>query len=46
MQNGQLLARYVRYAPSDLLCCPSLPAVDVTFEVQNTPDAVLVPVSK
>jgi hypothetical protein len=47
MQNGRVLARYVRYAPTDPLCCPSLPAVDVTFEVQSTPDGpVLVPVSK
>jgi hypothetical protein len=47
MQNGQVFARYVRYAPADPLCCPSEPAVDVTFEVQSTPAGpVLVPVSK
>jgi hypothetical protein len=47
MQNGRVLAHYVRYAPTDPLCCPSLPGVDITFEVQSTPDGpVLVPVSK
>jgi hypothetical protein len=47
LQNGQILARYVRYAATDPLCCPSMPAVDVTFEVQSTPDGpVLVPISK
>lgn len=47
MQNGRVNARYVRYAPTDPLCCPSMGAVDVTFEVQSTQDGpVLVPVSK
>jgi hypothetical protein len=47
MQNGQVFARYVCYAPTDPLCCPSEPAVDVTFEVQSTADGpVLVPISK
>ncbi len=47
MQNGHINARYVRYAPTDPLCCPSMPAVDITFDVQSTPDGpVLVPVSK
>ena len=47
MQNGRINARYLRYAQTDPLCCPSMPAVDITFEVQSTPDGpVLVPVSK
>ena len=47
MQNGRVNARYVRYASTDPLCCPSMPAVDVTFEIQSTPDGpVLVPMSK
>jgi LppP/LprE lipoprotein len=47
IQSGRVSARYVRFAPTDPLCCPSLPAVDITFEVQSTPDGpVLVPVSK
>jgi hypothetical protein len=47
MQNGRVTARYVRYALTDPLCCPSMPAVDVTFEIQSTADGpVLVPVSK
>jgi LppP/LprE lipoprotein len=46
MQNGRINARYIRYAATDPLCCPSMPAVDITFEVQTTPDGpVLVPVS-
>ena len=46
LQNGRVMARYLRYAPTDPLCCPSLPAVDVTFEIQSTPQgAVLAPVS-
>jgi LppP/LprE lipoprotein len=46
IQNGRVSARYLRYAPTDPLCCPSQPAVDVTFEIQSTPDGpVLVPVS-
>ncbi|MBV9328457.1 MAG: LppP/LprE family lipoprotein [Chloroflexi bacterium] len=47
IQNGRVNARFVRYAATDPLCCPSMPAVEVTFEVQSTPDGpVLVPVSK
>ncbi len=46
IQNGRVNARYLRYAATDPLCCPSRPAVDVAFEVQTTPDGpVLVPVS-
>lgn len=46
MQNGRVYARYVRYAPTDPLCCPSLPAVDITFEVHSTPNGpVLTPMS-
>jgi hypothetical protein len=47
MQNGRVNARYIRYAAADPLCCPSLPAVDITFQVQSTPGGpVLVPESK
>ena len=35
-QNG-LTARYVRYASTDPLCCPSLGAVLVDFGVESTP---------
>lgn len=35
-QDG-LTARYVRYAPTDPLCCPSLGAVLVDFGVDRTP---------
>jgi hypothetical protein len=46
LQDGRVMARYLRYAPTDALCCPSLPAVDVTFEIQSTPGGpVLVPAS-
>jgi LppP/LprE lipoprotein len=47
IQNGRVNARYVRFAPTDPLCCPSLAAVDITFEVQTTPDGpVLAPLSR
>jgi hypothetical protein len=47
VQNGSVMARYLRYAPTDPLCCPSMPAVDITFKIQNTPDGpVLTPTTK
>jgi hypothetical protein len=43
----RLTARFLRYAPNDPLCCPSLPAVVVTYEVQQADGGdVLVPRSK
>ncbi len=43
----RLTSRFLRYAPEDPLCCPSLPAVVVTYEVQPTDGGyVLVPISK
>jgi LppP/LprE lipoprotein len=40
-------ARFIRYAATDPLCCPSLPAVDVAEQIQRTPDGpVLVPISR
>jgi hypothetical protein len=42
--NGAISARFLRYAPTDPLCCPSLPAVDVTYQVDSTPNGpVLTP---
>ncbi len=42
-----ITARFLRYAPDDPLCCPSLPAITVTYEVQPMPDGwVLVPTAK
>ena len=47
MQDSRVNARYLQYAPTDPLCCPSMPAVDITFEVQSSANGpVLVPVSK
>ena len=46
ISDGGLTARFVRYAASDPLCCPSLGAVDVTYRVDRTPAGpVLVPAS-
>jgi hypothetical protein len=43
----RLTARFLRYAPNDPLCCPSLPAAVVTYEVQRAGGGdVLVPLSK
>lgn len=43
----RLTARFLRYAPNDPLCCPSLPAVAVIYAIQATPSGfVLAPVEK
>ncbi len=46
ISDGSLNARFIRYAPTDPLCCPSLGAVDVTYRIDRTPAGpVLVPAS-
>ncbi|MBI4492954.1 MAG: LppP/LprE family lipoprotein [Chloroflexi bacterium] len=43
--NDTLSARFVRYAPTDPLCCPSRPAVVVDYRIERTPSGpVLNPV--
>lgn len=42
LSRDTLSARYLRYAPTDALCCPTLGAVDVDFEVQRTPQGPVV----
>lgn len=45
--NDSLSANFVRYAPTDPLCCPSLGSVDVQYKIQQTPDGpVLTPTQK
>lgn len=47
LSDDTVRARFLRYAPTDPLCCPSLGAVDVEEQVQRTPDGpVLVPISR
>ena len=43
--NPELIsARFLRYAPTDALCCPSLPAVTVSYRVERPAgDPLLVP---
>ena len=36
-EPARLTSRFLRYASSDALCCPSLPAVTVTYQVTATP---------
>ena len=43
--GGRLNATFLRYSPSDPLCCPSLPAVTVEYRVdRSTTGPVVVPV--
>jgi hypothetical protein len=40
--NGRLGAVFIRYAPEDPLCCPSLPSVAVSYRVERTSDGPVV----
>jgi hypothetical protein len=43
----ELSTHFLRYAPDDPLCCPSLPAVVVQYRIDRTPTGpVLVMESK
>jgi hypothetical protein len=41
LRGDVLTARFVRYQPTDPLCCPSLGAVVVEYRVERTPDGPL-----
>jgi hypothetical protein len=41
VRDAQLSARFVRYAPTDALCCPSLGAVTVEYTIERTPGGPL-----
>ncbi len=44
--EGRLSARFLRYSPSDPLCCPSLPSISVEYRVDRTATGpVVVPVA-
>lgn len=44
LSAGHVSARFVRYAPTDASCCPSLPASDVDYSVQRaTGGPVVIP---
>ncbi len=47
VRQDSLTARFLRYAPTDPLCCPSRGAVVVDYRVDRTPDGpVLTPVRR
>ncbi len=39
--GGQIVARFLRYAPADAFCCPTLPASVVTYRVDQAGGAPL-----
>ena len=43
----RITSRFLRYGPNDALCCPSLPAVSVVYDVTRTPAGwVLTPTNR
>ena len=46
LASGRLEGSFVRYAPSDPLCCPSRPAVSVVYRVEQTEAGPLLQVER